>query len=109
MDKGSTSERTREWFEKKWGIEGMVPNQSRIRRHIIRKIILDSIFYVLLLAAVIGYGVYTGMLLAIYPFVIAFFIALAVIIAVISLHAGFDPFALIKRKLRMIKRDMGKK
>ncbi len=109
MDKGSTSERTREWFEKKWGIEGMVPNQSRIRRNIIRKVILDSIFYVLLLAGVIGYGVYTGILLAIYPFVIAFFIALAVIIAVISLHAGFDPFAVIKRKLRMIKRDMGKK
>ena len=87
----------------------MVPNQSRIRRNIIRKVILDSIFYVLLLAGVIGYGVYTGILLAIYPFVIAFFIALAVIIAVISLHAGFDPFAVIKRKLRMIKRDMGKK
>ncbi len=109
MDKGSTSERTREWFEKKWGIEGMVPNQSRIRRNIIRKVILNSVFYVLLLAAVIGYGLYTGMLLAIYPFIIAFFIAFAVIIAVISLHTGFDPFAVIKRKFRMIKRDMGKK
>jgi pilus assembly protein TadC len=109
MDKGSTSERTREWFEKKWGIEGMVPNQSRVRKSIIRKVILDSVFYVLLLAAVIGYGLYTGILLAIYPFIIAFFISLAFIIAVISLHAGFDPFAVVKRKIRMIKREMGKK
>ncbi len=99
----------KELFERKWTIDGMIPNKSIIRRRILRKIEFDALFYVIFLVVVVGYGLYTGIIYVVFPFFIAFFIVLFLIIVVVSYYTGIDPFARAKIKIRSFKRDIGKK
>ena len=109
MEKDRTPERTHEWFEKKWGIESMVPNRALIRKRLVRRVLIDILLYSLMLAFALAYGLYTGIIYLVFPFFIAFFIAFGVVIALVSFYTGLDPFAVLKRKMKRFKRDMGKK